>query len=143
MSTCLRCDSPDIYSLSMCRSCYEKDLRERNPEYAERQRVNSRSWQDRNNYQENPANVTRRNHQRTERRRERLANQLALQDGKCGLCGAEGRAWQYDHDHETGRWRMVLCSKCNNGLGFFDDSPEALRAAARYVERFRGRETAA
>jgi hypothetical protein len=137
MSSCLLCESP-IYGLGLCRSHYEKDLRQRNPAYAQRQRDNSTQWQKDNDYRENPDNLIRRRRARTEKARERLASQLARQGGQCGLCGQSDKAaWHYDHDHETGQWRLVLCSKCNNGLGFFDDDPELLRQAADYIEKFR------
>lgn len=39
-----------------------------------------------------------------------------------------------DHDHKTGVLRALLCFKCNSALGNFDDDPERMRRAARYVE---------
>ena len=36
--------SGPVYARGLCRSCYEIDLRERNPEFAERQRENCRKW---------------------------------------------------------------------------------------------------
>lgn len=67
---------------------------------------------------------------------------LKNQRGKCAIpeCGAEtpgGRSkrWHVDHDHVTGVVRGLLCNSCNVGLGFFDDRPELLRAAAAYLER--------
>ena len=39
-----------------------------------------------------------------------------------------------NHDHVTGRIRGLLCFRCNNALGDFDDDPVTLRAALRYVE---------
>jgi hypothetical protein len=39
-----------------------------------------------------------------------------------------------DHDHKTGELRAILCFKCNSALGNFDDDPERMHRAARYVE---------
>lgn len=66
---------------------------------------------------------------------------VAQQGGRCAICGspeADGKwkRFHVDHDHETGRVRALLCNGCNRGLGFFQDKPEALRAAADYLERF-------
>lgn len=60
----------------------------------------------------------------------------------CDICGAREtvtrggvvRLPNLDHDHATGAWRGVLCSRCNTGLGMFQDNPAILRAAAAYLE---------
>jgi hypothetical protein len=59
------------------------------------------------------------------------------QDGKCLICGMQQAVLHADHDHATGLPRALLCSNHNTGLGLFQDSPEILRLAANYVERFR------
>lgn len=70
---------------------------------------------------------------------------LAEQDGKCFLCGRTpepgGRKaasrLHVDHDHRTGRIRRLLCHVCNRGLGYLQDDPDLLRAAADYIESWR------
>jgi hypothetical protein len=55
----------------------------------------------------------------------------------CGICGQPPSArisLHVDHDHRTGRVPGLLCFKHNNALGDFDDDPDLLRAALRYVE---------
>lgn len=69
------------------------------------------------------------------KRKAELATKLDDQGGRCVLCGTSEATWHYDHDHETGALRDVLCSKCNNGMGFFNDDPQRLRKAAEYIER--------
>jgi hypothetical protein len=70
---------------------------------------------------------------------------LASQDGRCAICGdppdpngvrATSRL-HVDHDHVTNQNRDLLCSRCNQGVGFFRDDPQLLRAAAEYIERHR------
>jgi hypothetical protein len=61
------------------------------------------------------------------------------QKGLCAICGGklqEGkRLTHVDHDHETGNVRGLLCKFCNNGLGFFKDSPNYLQKAIEYLRR--------
>ena len=49
---------------------------------------------------------------------------LLEQDGKCGGCSTDDPGhvygWTLDHCHETGRWRDVLCHRCNIARGFVD-----------------------
>lgn len=59
---------------------------------------------------------------------------VEAQGGLCAVCGLRPPA-HVDHDHRTGSVRGVLCSGCNQGLGNFRDSAEALRRAADYLER--------
>jgi glycerol-3-phosphate dehydrogenase len=73
---------------------------------------------------------------------ERYEELLTAQEGRCAICRTDdpddiGLEWNVDHCHTTGRVRGLLCRRCNGGLGWFKDNPEALRAAADYVERNR------
>lgn len=61
---------------------------------------------------------------------------LAEQDGRCAVCGRERRL-DIDHCHDTGAVRGLLCGPCNRALGFLDDNPALMRAAAEYIERRR------
>jgi hypothetical protein len=63
------------------------------------------------------------------------------QGGVCAICKREEtrtykgriRALAVDHDHETGEVRGLLCSDCNQGIGWFRDDPELLQAAIEYL----------
>jgi hypothetical protein len=70
---------------------------------------------------------------------EEYREMLRQQGGVCAICRKPGRALEIDHCHATNVVRGLLCRKCNSGLGQFDDDPDALRAAAAYVEAFGAR----
>lgn len=60
-----------------------------------------------------------------------------LQLGRCAICHlplAEVTKVCVDHDHVTGAVRGLLCTRCNQGLGYFQDSSEMLLSAARYID---------
>ena len=61
------------------------------------------------------------------------------QGGGCAICGtplsydAHYPTPHIDHCHATGVVRGLLCSPCNQGLGYFKDDPDRLRDAAEYL----------
>ena len=70
---------------------------------------------------------------------ERFNDLIKEQNGRCALCGNSlndaGKRTHVDHCHETKIIRGVVCSKCNVGLGQFDDSVDQLRGAIAYLEQ--------
>lgn len=67
---------------------------------------------------------------------------LDAQDHRCSICEQpetqmiRGKTLplSVDHDHETGKVRGLLCSKCNATLGFVKDDPNHLFAAIQYLD---------
>lgn len=63
------------------------------------------------------------------------------QGGVCAVCHTPppSSGWitrlGADHDHKTGKFRGILCARCNAALGQAADSPARLRALADYLER--------
>lgn len=51
----------------------------------------------------------------------------------CGICGSEEKLF-IDHNHETGLVRGLLCSKCNFGIGNFNESIPAMIKAIQYLQ---------
>jgi hypothetical protein len=63
------------------------------------------------------------------------------QNGRCAICrnrasGEKGPArLVIDHSHTTGTVRELLCSKCNVGIGMFNESEVSLAAAIAYLKK--------
>jgi hypothetical protein len=57
------------------------------------------------------------------------------QNGLCMICGKKSKL-VVDHCHKTNKVRGLLCSKCNSGLGMFNDSILSLNYAIKYVRRY-------
>lgn len=66
----------------------------------------------------------------------------ALAKDGCMICGFKGKRLAVDHDHSCcpgktscGRCvRGILCFQHNIGLGYFQDNPETLQKAQKYLE---------
>lgn len=60
---------------------------------------------------------------------------IKSQDFKCKICKSpeKDKFLAVDHCHQTGKFRGMLCQKCNTGLGQFNDDPELLRQAILYL----------
>lgn len=153
MTAALACGhAAKLYARAMCRACYEKDLRQRNPEYADRQRQNARKWHCANpdklkaHAADRKADPTKRTRDaRTKRvmllRRYGLTvadyeRMCAAQEGRCAICARPSSTRLHvDHCHATGRVRGLLCYRCNHGIAkFFSEDPARLRRAADYLE---------
>ena len=71
-----------------------------------------------------------------------LAEYLRLAELGCAICGAKesgdkrGHRLHIDHDHITNRFRGLLCTHCNLGIGKFHDDPGCLEAAALYLRLY-------
>ena len=63
---------------------------------------------------------------------------LKRQNNCCAICFSDTpgrrRKFAVDHNHKTGMIRGLLCTTCNNGLGYFKDSPKIMQRAVDYLE---------
>lgn len=55
---------------------------------------------------------------------EKYEQELKKQNNKCLICDSEMTLPNVDHDHKTGRYRGLLCGKCNMGLGIYENYKE-------------------
>ena len=78
---------------------------------------------------------------------EEVILQLDKQGGGCAICGVVGPFGTrrdhlvVDHDHATMKFRGVLCTGCNAGLGQFRDDILRLEKAISYLRRNANAET--
>jgi len=66
---------------------------------------------------------------------------LKNQNSKCAICGieekyCENQRFAVDHDHDTDEVRALLCKKCNQAIGLFQDSSLFCTSAANYLKGF-------
>lgn len=65
-----------------------------------------------------------------------VCEQISIQGNKCPICDKDFvDRWTtvIDHCHITGRFRGVLCRRCNAGLGLLGDTLERVLKAAEYL----------
>lgn len=48
--------------------------------------------------------------------------ELTKQDNRCKICDCVMDMPQVDHDHQTGKYRGLLCRPCNFGLGTYENN---------------------
>lgn len=59
--------------------------------------------------------------------------QIWKERGLCPICMVKQQEC-FDHDHDTGQVRGLICKNCNSGLGMFGDrDPSILDRAAAYL----------
>ena len=53
--------------------------------------------------------------------------------GRCPVCDKQTNHWVLDHCHTTSEFRGYICNDCNLGIGKFDDNPNIIYKAWRYL----------
>jgi len=67
-------------------------------------------------------------------------DELMASSSVCECCGREegsdaNSMFCYDHDHDTGEFRGVLCRACNQAIGSLGDDIVGVRKALQYLEK--------
>lgn len=71
---------------------------------------------------------------------EQYEEMLNSQNGKCAICASSSNGYRgkygmaVDHCHLTGKVRSLLCNRCNNGIGHFQDNLNLMYKAVKYLE---------
>jgi len=61
---------------------------------------------------------------------------LKKQNNKCGICKQEFKEdnFYFDHNHKTKKFRGLLCSNCNLGIGLLKDNKKIINNAVKYLK---------
>jgi hypothetical protein len=104
------------------RKAYPEDYAKRQREYRESGR---KAIADRKSYLKRTYGLTV----------EQYEAMLDAQGGVCFICRETpgDLPLHVDHDHASGGLRKLLCIRCNNALGLFQESPQLFQAAADYL----------
>ena len=126
----------------------------KNPEKVKKR---AKAWRDDNLDQARAASrksaaITRRDNPRVVKHRklkssygislEDFEKMLELQSHSCSICSfpfdytSQSKGPHVDHDHETGKVRMILCRFCNNLLGYSNDDVRILESAIIYLDSY-------
>lgn len=136
------------WARGLCRNCYDKWLKENNPEYAKKQKNNCSEWHKKNKerhkkYKEkwvvkqDPQYGRIRSLRRYGMTLDDYDVLLKQQKGVCAICGnspKKGKNLHIDHDHNTGVIRGLLCFRCNFGLSYFGENVDTLEKAFKYLK---------
>lgn len=162
MKLCTRCglekDATQFYSdlrtkdrlRNRCKPCHAALQREWRAENADRVREQStktkRAWYAANKDKVNAGVRAKRKANPMPFRRRKLSTHYGLsssefdrmllaQNNQCAICRSPfTKTPHVDHDHVTRNVRGLLCTRCNTGLGCFQDDPSLLCAGVEYLE---------
>lgn len=131
--TCKQCGQTKKESArGICDPCYKAWLYSSYPEKHEKHKVQKKESYERNKDKLLEAS-------RARKILEKLAQlgvpkeQYELEKSKgCVICGSY-KVLCIDHDHSTMKYRGILCSSCNKGLGFFKDNIVVMADAIAYL----------
>lgn len=85
-----------------------------------------------------PERVLRNNLKKRKVTLEQYNEAFLQQNGVCAICGLpeeQDRNLSADHNHSTGKFRGLLCNRCNPALGAFKDNSELLYKAIAYLRQ--------
>jgi len=147
MKTCLRCkeskpktteyfSKQKTWFSSYCKECHSQMCKEYYAETKEKRKGYYKEYRDREE-------VKKRSQLRLLRLKYDLSEEgykslWDAQKGRCKICEKDLGEIRpvIDHDHVSGKVRGLLCSKCNLGLGHFEDNPDLLLLACDYLLDF-------
>ena len=105
-----------------CKSCYIQKVKNNTNANRDKRRTYSKKWREENRHiisekqwkQRGIIDITY----------SKYLQELKKQNSKCLICQKEMNNPQVDHDHNTGKYRGILCVPCNNGLGIYENKKD-------------------
>lgn len=133
-------NNPEKYKLNQEKK--DKKNARRREQYANDESVRLSALKQAKEWQEN--NPDKRKNQRLKQYGITLDDMNKImeeQEHKCAICGYEDIEDKkmfpvIDHCHTSGIVRGILCSKCNKGIGLFNDNVDFLISASNYLKKF-------
>lgn len=62
-----------------------------------------------------------------------------FQNGVCAICNQiniNGRKLSVDHNHKTGKFRGLLCLKCNLAIGYLQEDVSLFEKSIEYLKKY-------
>lgn len=121
---------------SVCKKCEANKQRERAKRHPERNEFNRRDWERRNPLKHRVHTIRHRCRLLGVRESDiPLVIATVLKDPRlCPVCLRKyHKRLSIDHCHRTGRFRGLICSDCNGGIGLLGDSASNLKRAVAYL----------
>lgn len=120
---CTKCNNnPQANNRVWCKNCFNSWSREY---YKKRTELDKKGLNSKRNY-----GITK----------EKLQLMIKANSNKCEICGnsfeSTGKI-NIDHCHKTNVVRGLLCSKCNYGIGNFNDDIDLLNKAIKYLNHYK------
>jgi hypothetical protein len=149
MIACTKCGTVRKDARGRCSECRNTAAREWRANNKERSRVISKvatvKWRARHRDQYLAAHRAHGRKRKTGWTQAEFDAAWAQQSGRCAICnraliknGVGKGVAHADHDHVTKQKRGLLCSACNCGIGYLQDSTLLLLSAIVYLRKWRG-----
>lgn len=122
-------------SKGLCKSCYEKQRINLGISWRQ---INPEAYKEARRNRDKRVGTRKRVLQKYHMTLEDYEDKLKSQNYGCEICGVILPILAVDEDHNNNnKVRGLLCKNHNAGLGLFNDDPELLRKAAKYIEKYR------
>lgn len=122
-------------SNGLCQYCYNKKIQS-SPDQKKKKRAYQRRYY-RNNKDNQTDYFLKRKYGVSLSQYKEL---LEEQGGVCAICKRVNHTKNklaVDHNHKTGNYRGLLCSKCNTALGQLDENIDYMLAMIGYISKFK------